>query len=181
MRRNYSWGQILVVVEAPDKAHAYRVVLSASGINTTPMAIDAHWGADDASRVALDIYARAFADTKRFLAEERTEARHMPTEDRASHIRWAETVVEEAATLGQMIEEAVQVSIRAEPPLDISASIDEYLGLTELGHEMAIAALKSEGRSLAEAEETHAKRTLRDFTGKWRFAPSRRLPTAARG
>ena len=168
-------------MEAQDNATSYEVTLGAPPFKARPMAVDAHWGADAAARMALEVYRRAWINAAKFLAEERTEARHMAEDRRQAHLTWAEEVVRAASVLGSRIEEASTSAAEPEEAVDVTDRVDESLGLLETGHELALGTLVSEGRSLTEAYEILARRAFQDIAGKWRFSPSRRIPTAAHG
>ncbi len=181
MHRVYSWPPVEVVVEAPEDGPSYKVKILSGDFQSPPMEVDAHLGADGAARAAVEVYSRAFCEPRRFLAEERMEARHLPKAMREGHMAWAESVVQGASILGDRIEKAARQSIEPTMPLNVSGQIEDYLGLVEVGHELAIHTLIAEGHSPAKAREILAERTLQDFANKWRLVPSRRLPTAARG
>ena len=181
MRRVYSWPPVEVIVEAPDDAPTYTVAVRAGDLQSAPMAVDAHHGADRAAKMALEVHLRALSDPKKFLAEERMEARHMPEESIERHGAWAENIVQAASELGDRLVGASARSKEPGKPLDVSSRIEDYLGLVEAGHEIAINTLVSEGHSPAEAREIHAQRTQRDYGNKWRLVPGRSIPTAARG
>jgi hypothetical protein len=181
MRRSYTWGPVDLVVEAGDSDPSYRVILQAEGFRSTPTSVDAHEGAPGAARRVLGLFCLARRDAVGFVAEQRTEGRHLAPAAREAHAAWADAVAREAASLGDRLDEAGRAADERERPIDVSGAVGEYLGLLELGHDLALAGLGAEGRDAAAARELLARRAMQDIASKWRLAPGRRIPTAAPG
>lgn len=63
-------------------------------------------------------------------------------------------------------------------PLDITAEMDAYFGLVEIGRELAIQGLMHDGLSRSRAEKEWARLQRRDFARREEPPFSRRFPKA---
>lgn len=170
-------GPLESEVSAQDKDVDYTIIIHAESFSTSPILIDTHWGREAAARIALDILYRAWKERKRFLAEERMEARNMPLHQREHHIKWASRIADDADRLGTLLEEAVRAVIQMPIPVaDMQSKMDSFYEIMEIGWSMAIQSLVASGMTPEAAHKAFALRSLREFTQQWRLVPLRRFP-----
>lgn len=172
-------GELEIEVSAEPQDRNYAVVVRSSSLTSSPILVDTHWGREAAARIALDILHGAWKDQRRFLAEEREEARAMPAGEGETHVGRAVRTADEARGFGPLLEEAISEAIESpSPSVDIQRKMDEFYEIVEVGREMAIQGLMDDGLSLEEAREELTERSLREFKNKWRLVPARRYPQA---
>jgi hypothetical protein len=178
MRWVESFGPLEIEVHGRAGDPDYSVVIHSGALSTTPVLIDAHWGHQEASHIALDVFHRAWTDKKRFLAEERMESRNLSEGFRERHNQWAVQVSLEAEKLGDLIGEAVDAARQSiAPAVDIQAKMDSFYEMMEIGREMAIQRLAAHS-GVEEAKKAFTERSLYEFVNQWRLVPSRRFPQA---
>ena len=175
MNRVYEYGPVTVRVRADPGGRTYVASLEALGTVSSPVEIDAHWGADHASKFALETYLHAFSDPDGFVAQERLEASQSGPRERQGVEQWALQVVKEADNFGDALEEAIKAA-ELQQPEDITGSIETYLGLLEFAWQAEIESLLSEGYSNEDAKAEIYRRGLERFKKRWIYVPRMRPP-----
>lgn len=181
MRRVYSWGPIQAVLQAEDIADAYVVTLASKDFNATPMILDARWGAEDASKIALNTFYQAWKNPKAFFAIERLEAGHMSVSQQKLHVEWAATIIDDAARFGDALEEAIAISEKLPEPVDVTNEIQLYLDLVDFGTEAAVAGLIQQGYSEDEARRVELEQSQADSRKRFKLVPRLRSARSSQG
>jgi hypothetical protein len=175
----YPYGPITVRVKATPPQDAYIVSLEMGDFVSSNILIDAHWGADHASKFALETYLHAFTEPEAFMAQERLEAsRSRPQEVQAAE-QWASTVIHEAKVFGNALREARRAATIV-PVEDISAQVNTYLELMEFAWQAEIETFLAKGYSRSEAEREVAKKRFERTQKRWMYVPRLRPPRGMR-
>lgn len=175
----YSYGPITVRIKSTPTKDAYIISLEMDGFVSSNLLIDAHWGADHASKLALETYLYALMEPEVFMARERLEASRARPLEIVAVEQWASTVIDEAKTFGNALREALYAASII-PVEDVSIKVETYLDLMDFAWQAEIETLLAQGYSQGEAEREISKRRFERNEKRWMFVPRLRPPRGVR-